>query len=177
MTDNEIKREQPSFEVRAESLKKRTKEFFSTYENPSGSEDRLEICLIREGYRAVLMAEEEINRQKAEIAKLTLDLKVIQHTATKYPHCVMRDNVAIFTKSPEDYDRWVSDITLEIFKFYAERLKKTILSQLGISTMEKKEAYHFCIDEIDNLVKEMERSNELWKRRADNLLKEMVGEG
>lgn len=70
MTDNEIKREQPSFEVRAESLKKRTKEFFSTYENPNGSEDRLEICLIREGYRAVLMAEKEINRQKAEIEKL-----------------------------------------------------------------------------------------------------------
>ena len=70
-TDNEIKREQPSFEVRAESLKKRTKEFFSTYENPNGSEDRLEICLIREGYRAVLMAEEEINRQKAEIERLT----------------------------------------------------------------------------------------------------------
>ena len=66
MTDNEIKREQPSFEVRAESLKKRTKEFFSTYENPSGSEDRLEICLIRDGCRAVSQAEEIINRQKAE---------------------------------------------------------------------------------------------------------------
>lgn len=70
MTDNEIKREQPSFEVRAESLKKRTKEFFSTYENPNGSEDGLEICLIREGYRAVLMAEKEINRQKAETENL-----------------------------------------------------------------------------------------------------------
>lgn len=87
MTDNEIKREQPSFEVRAESLKKRTKEFFSTYENPNGSEDRLEICLIREGYRAVLMAEEEINSLKAEIDELSEKLNATiagQETLQEY---------------------------------------------------------------------------------------------
>lgn len=82
MTDNEIKREQPSFEVRAESLKKRTKEFFSTYENPNGSEDRLEICLIREGYRAVLTAEKQINRQKANAEGLTNAVKYLSEELT-----------------------------------------------------------------------------------------------
>lgn len=77
---NEIETKIP-FEIRAESLKKRTKEFFSTYENPTGSEDRLEICLIREGYRAVLLAEEEINRLKEENTKLQLSIGM---TSDKY---------------------------------------------------------------------------------------------
>ena len=70
MPKNEIKREEVTFEIRAESFKEGTKKFFSDYENPSGCEDRLEVCLIREGFRAVSKAEEEINRLKAEIYQL-----------------------------------------------------------------------------------------------------------
>ena len=43
----------------------------------------------------------------------------------------------------------------EAIREFAERLKKLILPQLGISTLEKTEAYHFCLVELDNLVKEM----------------------
>jgi hypothetical protein len=43
----------------------------------------------------------------------------------------------------------------EAIKEFAEMLKEVILPQLGISTMEKSEAYYFCLDEIDNLVEEM----------------------
>lgn len=62
MADNEIKREQ-DFIDRIAVFKKRTTDFFANYENPTGSEDRLEICLIRDGCRAVTQAEEIINRQ------------------------------------------------------------------------------------------------------------------
>ena len=43
----------------------------------------------------------------------------------------------------------------EAIKEFAERLKDLIYPQLGISTYEKGEAFHFCLGEIDNLVKEM----------------------
>ncbi len=130
MTDNEIKREQPSFEVRAESLKKRTKEFFSTYENPNGSEDRLEICLIREGYRAVLMAEEEINRQKAEIERLE-DLNKCYYTSCQQ---IAKSN---------------HEIKAEAVKEFAERLKEKATPHYFDNT-------HFAVkvEEIDNLLKE-----------------------
>ena len=132
MTDNEIKREQPSFEVRAESLKKRTKEFFSTYENPSGSEDRLEICLIRESYRAVLMAEEEINRQKAEIERLEANLK------EAFAEIEALKQINLHCK-------------VESVKEFAERLKK-----LDVNTrmLYSSVVYELGEDDIDNLVKE-----------------------
>ncbi len=49
------------------------------------------------------------------------------------------------------YDKGYKDGIRE----FAERLKNLIYPQLGISTYEKGEAFHFCLDEIDNLVKEM----------------------
>ncbi len=61
MTDNEITRGHNSID-RIAVFKKRTTDFFADYENPNGSEDRLEICLIRDGRRAVSQAEEIINR-------------------------------------------------------------------------------------------------------------------
>ena len=69
MTDKEITREHNPIN-RIEVFKKRTDAFFATYENSSGSEDGLEICLIRDGCRAVSQAEEIINRLQAENEKL-----------------------------------------------------------------------------------------------------------
>ena len=69
LTDNENVKK-IAFEVKAECFKKTVKEYFSRYKNESGAEDCIEICLVREGYRAVLGAEEEINRQKEEIERL-----------------------------------------------------------------------------------------------------------
>lgn len=135
MSDNEIKREQPSFEVRAESLKKRTKEFFSTYENPNGSEDRLEICLICEGYRAVLMAEEEINRQQAEIERLEANLK------EAFAEIEALKQINLHCK-------------VESVKEFAEKYERLLLSQLTTAPLDKKEWINFCLDELDNLKKE-----------------------
>lgn len=43
----------------------------------------------------------------------------------------------------------------EAIKEVVGKLEKPILSQLGISTLEKKEAFFFCLDEIDKIEKEM----------------------
>lgn len=69
MSDNEIKRE-ITFEEEFSCLEKDVKDFFGNYENQSGGEDCIEVCLIRSGYRAAKKAREEINRQKAEIAEI-----------------------------------------------------------------------------------------------------------
>lgn len=53
------------------------------------------------------------------------------------------------------YTQKLKTAKAEAVKEFAERLKEVILPQLGISTMEKGEAYHFCLDEINIIVKEM----------------------
>ncbi len=77
MKDNEIIKDIP-FEEKTAWYKKDIKDFFSRYKNESGGEDCIEVCLIRAGYRTVLKAEEEINRQKAEIERLKSDLEYYQ---------------------------------------------------------------------------------------------------
>lgn len=69
MTDKEIAREITLDEILS-YFKERVKDFFATYKNESGGEDRIEICLIREGYRTLLRAEEKLKRQQAEIEQL-----------------------------------------------------------------------------------------------------------
>ena len=54
-----------------------------------------------------------------------------------------------------DIGKLYSEIKAEAYKEFAERLEKSILPQLSCSTLEKKEAYYFCLDNIDNLSKEM----------------------
>ena len=116
---------QPTFEVRTKSLKERTENFFSTYNNPSGSEDRLEIFLIREGYRAVLLAEEEIKRLKEENAKLQTSIGL---TSDKYR---------------------VGRIKAETLKEFSERLKKEAFE------IEESEVDVVDVETVDDLVKEM----------------------
>lgn len=78
--DNEITKEQNSID-RIAVFKKRTTDFFADYENPNGSEDALEICLIRDGRRAVSQAEEIINRQKAENERLQKENEILSTNA------------------------------------------------------------------------------------------------
>ena len=73
MTNNEIIQERP-FEKKMALYKEEIKDFFRRYKNKSGDEDCIEVCLIRAGYRTVLAAEEEINRQKAEIKRLEKEI-------------------------------------------------------------------------------------------------------
>lgn len=77
MTDNEIVRDHNSIN-RIAFFKKRAKDFFADYENPTGSEDKLEICLIRDGCRAVSQAEEIINRLQADKEALIAGQETLQ---------------------------------------------------------------------------------------------------
>ena len=69
LTDNEVVKAIP-FEKKIAYYKENIKEFFNRYKNESGAEDCIEVCLIREGYRTVLKAEEEINRLQTENERL-----------------------------------------------------------------------------------------------------------
>ena len=74
MTDNEITREK-TFSEELPHFKERIKEIFDNYDNPDGYADMLYLSALSDSNRIVRKAEEEINRQQAEIERLqnTLD--------------------------------------------------------------------------------------------------------
>lgn len=83
-----------------------------------------------------------INRQRAEIESLTQN-----NISTKYPNCVLCSKGVIFTKSLEDYDKLIGDISAEAVKEFAERLETALLVG-GIYPV-------FVKNTIHRLVKEM----------------------
>lgn len=111
---------------------------------------RLQSTLERAIYNG-LKADEEIEYLKAEIERL-------KEEGNKYPCRVrMNENSIVRTKSLEDYDRLIGDISAEAIKEFAERLK----SDLG-----RIPQYHFTRSEVEwsinTFVKEMteEQKNE-----------------
>ncbi len=94
----------------------------------------------------------EINRQKTEIEELRERISY------------MEESIDYSRKEYDrEYDRLVQKLQqakAEAIKEFAERLNRMVLSQLTSSTLEKKEAYYFCLNEIDNLVKEMTEAQE-----------------
>ena len=73
MTDNEITKEK-TFSEELPHFKERIKEVFDNYDNPNGNEDPLCIAVLRDSNRIVRKAEEEINRQQAEIEQLKFEI-------------------------------------------------------------------------------------------------------
>ena len=69
MTDTEIKREK-TFSEELPYFKERIKEIFDNFDNPDGYADVLYVSALSDSSRIVRKAEEEINRQQAEIEKL-----------------------------------------------------------------------------------------------------------
>ena len=69
MTDTEIKREK-TFSEELPYFKERIKEIFDNFDNPDGYADVRYLSALSVGSRIVRKAEEEINRQQAEIEKL-----------------------------------------------------------------------------------------------------------
>lgn len=57
-------------------------------------------------------------------------------------------------------EKQIEKAKAEAIKEVVGRLQKSIISQLGISTLEKKEAFLFCLDEIDKIEKELVGDNE-----------------
>lgn len=126
MTDNEITRE-ITFSEELPNFKEGIKEVFDNYSNPDGGEDPLYISVLRDSYRIVRKAEEEINRQQAEIERLQ---KLLDD---KCDRCIARD------KS-------------EAVKEFAERLKEKSFQSFGNYGITR-DVVEVC--NIDNLVKEM----------------------
>ena len=163
MTDNEIMREQ-NFIDRIAVFKKRAKEFFADYENPNGSEDTLEICLIRDGCRAVSQADEIINRQNTKISHY-------KNSRDKYADSCMylskqcdklqEENQQLKTEI-ERYkgvikllEKDVAEAKSEAFKEAAERLKEKVFVQENpFEANEHKYVKLIAAEEIDNLLKE-----------------------
>ncbi len=164
MTDNEIIREVP-FEKSAECFKKDVKEYFDCYKKKSDGEDCIEVCLIRGGYRTVLKAEQEINRQRAEIERLREML--ISDGKTTY--AAEAEKQAWHARNSEFIRQLESEIEdlkdinehLNVFaleareaaiKEFAERLKS---KEYETSVDAYSVGYIFGADELDDLVKEM----------------------
>lgn len=58
------------------------------------------------------------------------------------------------------YDDAYKVAKTEAYKEFADTLEKSILSQLGISAMEKSEAYYYCLDCIKNILQELTERKE-----------------
>ena len=94
-----------------------------------------------------------INRQKAEIERLKN-----QDVRNKYPTCVSVVKGRIYTRTLEDYDELIGDISAEAVKEFAERLKEKS-QDCGSISLGTHIYYAAGLHHIDNLVKEFtERS-------------------
>ena len=89
-----------------------------------------------------------INRQKAEIERLETENKSLieNDVRNKYPNCVLVEKGRIYTRTLEDYDELIGDISAEAIKEFAERLKE------GHDQCDGEEDVLWLIDKI---VKEM----------------------
>lgn len=101
-------------------------------------------------------AQAEVERLKRE-----LDLVIENSISARYPHCVLCGNGAILTKSLEEYDELIADISAEAYKEFAEKLENICEEIMAQEWNEKTApiswsyAYAGFIDDIDNLLKEM----------------------
>lgn len=138
MTDK-IERER-TFDEEIQYFKQQIKEIFDNYHNPDGSEDRLEICVLRDAYRTVLKAEEEITRQQVEIEQLKFEIAKLLPKGCPYAIQVEVSN------------KLEAQIKSEAFKEFAERLKEKSFQSFGNYGITR-DVVEVC--DIDNLIKEM----------------------
>ena len=132
MTDNEITREK-TFSEELPYFKERIKEVFDNYHNLNGGEDPLYIAVLRDGYRIVRKAEEEITRQQAEIEQLKFEIAKLLPKGCPYAIQVEVSN------------KLEARIKSEAVKEFAVRLKCGVPQETGVIR---------CSD-VHNLVKEM----------------------
>lgn len=140
MTDKEIKKER-TFEEELSYYKKRLKEVFDNYKNPNGNEDPLEICVLHQSNRVLKKAEETINRQQAEIEKLTYKLECLLCHATgsklsKSTYSLRTMEIAV----NDEVQQCCEEAKAEAIKEFAEEAKAI--------------TYHYYDSDIDELLKE-----------------------
>ena len=107
----------------------------------------VEIKRLRKAY---LKQQEIFAEQSLENERLKAEVERLQ----KY-HDDMEDAIYSFREDHAKVKFFKKEIKAEAVKEFAERLQNSILPQLSCSTLEKKEAYYFCLDNIDKLLKEM----------------------
>lgn len=143
MTDNEITREK-TFSEELPYFKERMKEISDNYDNPDGYADVLYLSALSDSNRIVRKAEEEINRQQAEIEQLKFEIAKLLPKGCPYAIQVEVSN------------KLEAQIKSEAIKEFADRLKENITDCHTVSDGEyvgydRTDITH-C---IDNLIKEL----------------------
>ena len=173
MTDNETTREK-TFSEELPYFKERIKEVFDNYDNPNGYEDPLYIAVLRDSKRIVRKAEEEINRQQAEIDNLTYTLWGVMHSVDKWLDGVEleQDEVNRAVTMREKTLRIVEEKQAEI-----ERLKGYPYAiQVEVSKKLEAQIKSEAVKEFAERLKGLSRwtvSDKFW---IDKLVEEMIGE-
>ena len=145
---SEVVREK-NFEEEFKYYKKRAKEIFDKYRNPNGNEDPLEICVVRDGLRALRKANDLINRLKADVERLeTGQLK----EAMTFNSNTIDDTV---NEALEEFVNKIHSIITEIYNKYVFN---------GFNDLNSEE-----IDAVINYSDDV-------TQEIDNFLKEKVGE-
>ena len=132
MTDNKIVREK-TFSEEIPYFKERIKEIFDNYDIPIGYADTVYLSALSDSNRIVRKAEEEINRQKAEIERLQKEANLVSIQF-------------------QDLQERTDEIKAEAYKEFAERLKEKSFKTIRNYGLTK-DVVEVC--DIDNLVKEM----------------------
>ena len=189
MTDNEAERErEKTFSEELPYFKERIKEVFDNYDNPNGYEDPLYIAVLRDSKRIVRKAEEEINRQQAEIDNLTYTLLGVMHSIDKWLDGaeLEQDEVNRSATMREKTLRIVEEKQAEIerLKGYPYAIQVEVSKKL--ESQIKSEAVKECLAKVENYIKthcnpygkpdfEYDTSIKILNF-IDNLVKEMVGD-
>ena len=107
MTDNEIKREK-TFSEELPYFKERMKEILDNFDNPDGYADVLYLSALSDSHRIVRKAEEEINRQQAEIEELKKQIAEVNKT-------IRSEAVREFA---ERFEKEIKDVKFTLGQFY-----------------------------------------------------------
>lgn len=99
-----------TFEEEKKYYQKRVCEVFNGYSNSYGAEDPLEICVIRDGYRAICKASERINQLEAEIERVRAKnreifqeaLEIRENAIKEFAESVINDILPEFMKGHEE---------------------------------------------------------------------------
>lgn len=92
-------------------------------------------------YERAIANNDFINQQQAEIERLKAEEE-------KYLFkCVMPFNSMVCSKSIDDYDRLINDIWIDAIKWFADRLKETVMQKFDLNE-------YIEVEDIDNLIKE-----------------------
>ena len=140
MTDNEIKREK-TFSEELPYFKERMKEISDNYDNPDGYADVLYLSALSDSNRIVRKAEEEINRQQAEIERLKYEMGKLLPKGCPYAMQIEVSN------------KLETIIRAEAIKEFAKRLKE--MKYESIEWAHGEHPYVVEESDIDNLVEEM----------------------